>query len=29
VTTGGYRDIRVVDVATGCLRQITHDRSLG
>ena len=27
-TGGGYRDIRIVEVATGELRQITHDRAL-
>jgi hypothetical protein len=27
-TAGGYRDIRVVDIATGTFRQITHDRAL-
>ncbi|WP_437674338.1 BamA/TamA family outer membrane protein [Sorangium sp. So ce131] len=27
-TAGGYRDIRVVDVATGSFRQITRDRAL-
>ncbi|MDC0749841.1 BamA/TamA family outer membrane protein [Polyangium mundeleinium] len=27
-TTGGYRDIRVVDVATGSFENITHDRAI-
>jgi WD40-like Beta Propeller Repeat len=27
-TAGGYRDVRLVDVATGRFEQITHDRSL-
>lgn len=27
-TSGGYRDIRVVDVTTGDLTEITHDRAL-
>jgi hypothetical protein len=27
-TTGGYRDIRIVDVATGSFEQITRDRSI-
>jgi hypothetical protein len=27
-TTGGYRDIRLVDVATGSFEQITHDRAV-
>jgi hypothetical protein len=27
-TDGGYRDIRLVDVATGALTEITHDRAL-
>jgi len=27
-TTGGYRDIRLVDVATGSFRQITRDRAI-
>jgi Omp85 superfamily domain/WD40-like Beta Propeller Repeat len=27
-TTGGYRDVRVVDVATGRFRELFHDRAL-
>ena len=27
-TAGGYRDLRLVDVATGSFRRITHDRAL-
>ncbi len=27
-TTGGYRDIRIVDVTSGKLTQVTHDRSM-
>lgn len=27
-TAGGYRDVRVVDVATGAFEEITHDRSM-
>src|SRR5690606_24080208 len=27
-TRGGYRDIRIVDVATGAVEQVTHDRAL-
>lgn len=27
-TKGGYRDVRVVDVATGSYREVTHDRAL-
>lgn len=27
-TTGGYRDLRVVDVATGEFQQLTHDRAI-
>lgn len=27
-TTGGYRDVKVVDVATGAITDITHDRAL-
>lgn len=27
-TAGGYRDVRIVDVATGRFQQITHDRAL-
>jgi WD40-like Beta Propeller Repeat/Omp85 superfamily domain len=27
-TAGGYRDVRVVDVATGRFREVTHDRAL-
>jgi hypothetical protein len=27
-TTGGFRDIRIVDVASGRVRELTHDRAL-
>ena len=27
-TTGGYRDVKIVDVTTGALTDITHDRAL-
>ncbi|MEO7329604.1 MAG: hypothetical protein ABI193_13575, partial [Minicystis sp.] len=27
-STGGYRDVRLVDVATGTFRELAHDRSL-
>lgn len=27
-TRGGYRDIRIVDVATGAFRELTHDRAM-
>lgn len=27
-TRGGYRDVRVVDVATGAIRELTHDRAI-
>ncbi len=27
-TAGGYRDVRLVDVATGIFREVTHDRAM-